>query len=170
MRTFKILLLLVAVILSGFSRDSQTDENVILNNGTKDEVVVPLKIWCVTIPLGPLNLCGQASYGKVQGHQTHGGNLIPGLSEWTITGCAFKPPILQSILFGTNTVANGDSYDWTGYMEIDVSSKNVIFDVEINCGTGRFEGVQGYAHLTGPIDLVSRVINFKGEGKLTFPK
>jgi hypothetical protein len=158
------------VILSGFSRDSQTDENVILNNGTKDEVVVPLKIWCVTIPLGQLNECGQASYGKVQGHQTHGGNLIPGLSEWTITGCTFNPPILQSTLVGTNTVANGDSYDWTGHMVINVVSCTVTFDVEINGGKGRFEGVQGEAELTGPIDLVSRVINFKGEGKLTFPK
>jgi len=172
MKTLKVLLVIAFVIFSGFSIDSQADVNGILNKGTKDEVVVPLKIWCVTVPnlVSGLNKCGQAPTGLVQGHQTHGGNLIPEQSTWEITDCSFSYPVLNSVLSGTNTVANGDSYDWTGTMEINVQDKNVTLDIEISGGNGRFEDAEGMCSLTGTIDLITRVINFEGEGYIIFTK
>lgn len=171
MRTLKILLVLVAVILSGFSRDSQI-------NGTKDGVVVPFKFWGGTIPnlAGGWTVCTPLEYraaivklGLMQGHQTHGGKLIPELSPWEITSCTFTGTESISQAHGTITVANRDSYNYSGTMVINPFTRVVIATGTVTGGVGRFEGVTGEFTLNGTLDDYA-VVTWSGEGFLTFPK
>jgi len=178
MRTLKILLVLVAVILSGFSRDSQTNENVFLKKRTGAEVVVPLKYWGGTIPdlSSGRTPCTPEAYGAsivsagwLQGHQTHGGKLIPELSTWEIPSCTFTGTESISQCTGTITVANGDSYNFSAIMVINPFTTVVTANVTINDGVGRFEGVTGQMTLNGTLGS-GAVVTWSGEGFLIFPK
>jgi len=170
MRTLKILLVLVAVILSGFSKDSQK---------TEAGVVVPMKYWGTIfpdhskgdIPCTPVEAgITHARYGYNQGHQTHGGQLIPELSTWEITGCStdFATKLNVSQVEGVITVANGDSYSYTCIMIIDIVTKSVNINLTVTGGTGRFEGATGEIILNGGYD--GNIIPISGEGFITFRK
>ncbi len=169
MRTLRILLVLLAVILSGFSRDSQR---------IGAEVVVPFKFWGGTIPnlSSGRTACTPLEYGAsivrlglMQGHQTHGGKLIPELSPWEITSCIFTGTESISQYIGTITVANGDSYNFSGIMVINPFTRTVNTNGTINGGAGRFEGVTGQFTLNGTLGDFA-VVTWSGEGFLSFPK
>lgn len=171
MKTLKILLIIAAVMISGFSKDTQTD-------GTKDGVVVPFKFWGGTIPnlAGGLTVCTPVEYGAaivrlglMQGHQTHGGKLIPELSPWEITSCISNGTESISQAQGTITVANGDSYNYSGIMVINPSTRTVSATGNVTGGVGRFEGVTGEFTLNGTLGDYA-VVTWSGEGFLTFPK
>jgi len=172
MKTLKILLVIAAVIISGFSRDSQTD-------GTKDAVVKPFKASCVILPddAGGLIPCNPVSsgithrrYGFLQGHQTHGGELITAQSTWEIISCSTNPATLlnTSQVVGVNTVSNGDTYTWYCTMLIDFFTLDVTLNVTVTGGTGRFEGATGEIILSGK--MTGHGIPCTGEGFLSFPK
>jgi hypothetical protein len=166
MKTLKILLVLVSVILSGFSKDSQR---------TEAGVVKSLKFWGGTIPdlsSGRLGCSGGASIvrlGWMQGHQTHGGALIPEQSPWEITSCIYTGTEIISQCRGTITVANGDSYFYTGIMTIYTTTGVVHADGIVDDGEGKFEGVTGKFTLNGSLGSGS-VVTWSGEGSLSFPK
>jgi len=171
MKTLKILLLVVAVILSGFAKDSQTGK-------TETGVVVPLKFRGATIPdySSGWTVCTPVESGAaivrsgwMQGHQTHGGVLIPEMSTWVITSCTAVGTTTISVANGTITVANGDSYFLNAIMVINHSTFEVSCDITINDGVGRFEGVTGELTLNGFLDS-NIVVTWSGEGFLNFPK
>lgn len=178
MRTLKILLVLVAVILSGFSKDSQADENVLLKKRSDAGVVVPLKFHGGTMPdlSSGRTVCTPAEYGAsivrsgwMQGEQTHGGKLIPEQSRWEIPSCTFNGTETVSDCYGTITVANGDSYFFTAIMTINPFTRAVSCNVNIIGGTGRFEGATGQLTLNGSLGSGS-VVTWSGEGSISFPK
>lgn len=174
MKTLNFLLLLLAMIFSGFSKDSWS---------TKAGVTVPLKFDGVIIqdlssetvctPSGdPYPYIAHARTGCLQGNQSHGGRLITEQSTWIIKSCNtdFTSMINTSIIEGMNTVANGDSYSYTGTMlvNIAINSHPVTLSITITGGTGRFEGVTGQAILTG--FHTETGVPVSGWGSLTFSR
>ena len=177
MRTLKILLVLVAVILSGFSRDSQRTETgvtvpqkfkgtIILNPSAGLTVCTPLSIPGQEFP----PTIAHSRTGWLEGNQTHGGKLITELSTWEIFSCDtdFTTMLNTSQVEGVNTVANGDAYSYTCTMITNIVSKTVTIYVTATGGTGRFEGVSGQVTLKGIHS--EGEIPVSGEGFLTFRK
>ena len=167
MKTLKILLVLLAVILSGFSRDSQR---------TEAGVTKSIKMCGQTIDTGGETICTPEQYGishtqfgLLKGNQTHGGKIIPELSQWEITSCwtDLAAGFNYSDIHGTVTVANGDSYFYDCLMTVKISDYSVIMDINVTDGTGRFEGVTGQITCTGRLN---GVVTFCGEGSMNFPK
>jgi len=175
MKTLRILLVLVAVILSGFSRDSQR---------TGAGVVVPFKFdgVIITNPSAGLTECtpaavpGQIPYiahsrtGWLKGNQTHGGKLITEQSTWEIFSCNtnFTTMLNTSQIEGVNTVANGDSYFYTCIMIVNIATNAVTLNITVTGGVGRFDGVTGQAEFTGV--HTESGIPVSGEGFMSFPK
>lgn len=176
MKTLRILLVVVAVILLGFFIDSQTGENVFMKKETKKGVVVPLKFNGVIIPnpnaqktdcSGTLAI-SHARYGNLKGNQTHGGELITEESTYEIISCSTAGYTNYSQVTGKNTVANGDYYIYTCNMTIDLATGFVRLEINISGGSGRFEGAMGNAVLSGYHGETD--IPVSGEGTITFPK
>jgi len=170
MKTLKILLVVAFVIFSGFARDSQT-------NGTKEGVGVPIKVWVTIFPdhsTGDIACTPEAfgvslaRYGYNQGHQTHGGKLIPELSRWEITDCIIANMQSISQVNAVHTLANGDSYSFTCVMIIDLVTKNVAINCTVTGGTGRYEGATGEITVQGGYSGNS--IPCYGEGFISFLK
>lgn len=172
MRTLKILFVLVAVVLSGFSRDSQTVR-------TGKWIVVPLKFSGVVlpddgrerIPCLPVEYgIAHSRFGFLQGHQTHGGELITEQSTWEIISCStdLATGINTSQCVGVNTVSNRDTYNYYATMLINIVTQDVTMNVTVSGGTGRFEGVTGEATFSGK--FVGHTIPCTGEGFMSFPK
>lgn len=179
MKTLQILLVIAFVIISGFSKDTQTDENVFPKNGTYESVTVPMKVWGTTIDNNALPETDCTGFppmshtggGWLQGHQTHGGRFITSQSTWIITDCETVGYINTSHITGTNTVANGDSYDYTCTMDVVLAASPpfmVTLYITITGGTGRFEGAAAYVECHGYHN--GEVITFTGEGTITFAK
>lgn len=173
MRTIKFLLVFVAVILSGFSKDSQS---------SKPSVTVPLKFDGVIItdrssatvctPAGaPYPYIAHARTGWLQGNQSHGGRLITDQSTWTILDCQtdFTSHINTAYIEGVNTVANGDSYPYTCIMLTNIVTMEVTLNVTTTSGTGRYEGSTGQMVLKG-VNTNSGSIPVSGWGSITFNK
>jgi hypothetical protein len=173
MRTFKFLLVLVTVILSGFSIESQRSES---------GVVLPMKIEGVIItnpsagqtictPTGaPYPTIAHSRTGWLQGHQTHGGKINPELSTWLLSSCStdFATKINTSQIEGVITVANGDSYTYTCIMMVNLITNDVILNITATGGVGIFEGISGQMTLTGI--HTDKGIPVSGEGYLSFTK
>lgn len=179
MKTFKILLVLVAVIFSGFSKESQSDENDFLKKGTDSGVLIPMKFdgVIITNPAAGSTVCTPAEYGIahsrtgwLQGNQTHGGKLITERSTWEIISCStnLATGLNTSQIVGVNTVANGDSYNYTCTMLVNIITNDVIINMTATGGVGRFEGVTGQMTLTGI--HTENGIPVSGEGFLSFSK
>lgn len=173
MRKLKILLVLFAVVFSGFSKDLQ---------GPKTGVTVPFKFDGVIItndatetvctPAGaPYPYIAHARTGWLQGNQSHGGRLITELSTWTIFSCNtdFTTKINTSMVEGVNTVANGDSYSFTCTMLTNILNMEMVLYISITGGTGRYDGATGLITLTGVNTGVGR-IPVSGWGSVTFRK
>jgi hypothetical protein len=173
MKTLKILLMLVAVILSGFARDAQR---------TDTRVVVPMKFEGVIItnPSAGVTVCtptgspypyiAHSRTGWLKGHQTHGGKLNAELSTWEIFSCNtnFTTGLNTSQIKGVVTVANGDSYNYDCIMTVNIFTNEVILNMTATGGVGRFDGVTGQMTLTGIHTESGIPIN--GEGFMSFPK
>ena len=176
MRTLKILLVLVAVMFSGFSKDSQRSEAGV-NVPIKFEGVILLNpsVETVCTPTGdPYPEIKHSRTGWLQGHQSLGGRLITEQSTWIIFSCEtdFTNWINTSYIEGVNTVANGDSYSYTCIMLTylaDLDNIEISLSVNVTSGTGRFEGATGQITLFG-INNGSGSIPVSGWGSLTFPK
>lgn len=170
MKTLKILLLLTAVILSGFSGGSQ---------GTGNGVNVPMKFKGVIIidPAAENVSCtgggGHHRTGWLEGNQTHGGRLITELSTWEILECKtnMSTYLNESKVAGVNTVANGDSYNYSCIMIINLATSplDVTLLITIEGGTGRFEGATGEITLYG-LHAGTGTIPVSGEGFISFSK
>jgi len=167
MKTLRILLVLVAVILSGFAKDSQRTEAGITKAVKFDGVII-------TDPSAELTVCTPPSFahsrtGWLQGNQTHGGKLITALSTWVLSICSTDINLLNtSQIDGVVTVANGDSYHYTCTMIVNLGTGDVILNVVVTGGVGKFEGVTGQMTLTG-IHTESG-IPVSGGGFFNFPK
>ncbi len=164
MRTLKIILVLIAVVLSGFSKDSQR---------TKAGVAVPFRFEGVIIPDLSTPLCngfGPHESGLLQGYQTHGGRLITEQSTWITSGCSidFTTMVMTSTIEGVNTVANGDSYSYSCVMYTNIVNGSMTLNVTVTSGTGRFEGATGHTVLTGA--FAEYGIPVSGWGSITFSK
>ena len=172
MRTLKILLVLFAVIFSGFSKDSMS---------SKAKVTVPFKFDGVIItnpsentvctPVGaPYPYIAHSRNGWLQGNQSHGGRLITEQSTWTIFNCHtdFGTKINTSYIEGENTVANRDSYSYCCTMFTNIATGEVILNITVTGGTGRFEDATGQATLSG--FHTESGIPISGWGSLTIPK
>ena len=172
MKTLKILLLLGALILSGFSRELQRAEMVVKPIKFNGVIIMnPSGGVTECTPLGePYPYIAHLRSGWLQGIQSHGGKLNTELSTWEISGCStnFTNGLNTSQITGVNTVANGDSYSYTCIMTVNIFTNDVILNVTVTSGTGRFEGVTGQMMLTG-IHTESG-IPISGEGFMTFPK
>ncbi|MBN2666377.1 MAG: hypothetical protein JXR67_07690 [Bacteroidales bacterium] len=174
MRTLKILLVLLAVVFCGFSKDSHR---------TTNGVTVPIKFEGVIIatdnsdvivctPLGyPYPTISHSRKGWLEGNQSHGGRLNTELSTWTIFNCHtdFSSKINSSYIEGLNTVANGDAYSYICTMLVNISTFEVTLYVTIDGGTGRFEGATGQMTLTG-FHPGTGLIPVQGWGSITFSK
>lgn len=173
MRALKFFLVLVAVIFSGFSKDSQNNRNGVTVPFKFDGVIITdHSTETVCTPEGdPYPYIAHARTGLLQGNQTHGGKLITEQSTWTIFICNtdFTSKINTSYLEGVNTVANGDSYSYTCTMLTNIVTMEIVLYVTVTSGTGRFEGATGQAVLTG-VNTGGRNIPVNGWGSLTFPK
>jgi hypothetical protein len=173
MKTLKILLVLVAVILSGFSTESREHETGVVKPMKFDGVIItnPSSGATVCTPAGdPYPYIAHARTGWLQGNQTHGGKLITERSTWEISSCStdFTTGLNTSQITGVNTVANGDSYTFTCTMIVNIFTNDVILNINFTGGVGKFEGVTGQMSLTG-IHTESG-IPVKGEGFMSFPK
>lgn len=176
MKTLKILLVIVFVIFSGFARDSQTDENLLLKRAV---VPVPLKAtMCIIeanqnmpvegtpvigakgdILVPELFLISTASLG---GHGTHLGNFIveqssmTGVSAHLDFGALSQGKIvLIADYYGTITAANGDHFDFEASIEIDATDRTqggiITGTYSVSGGSGRFENAGGSGVLNGRI-------------------
>ena len=173
MKTLKILLMLAAVILSGFSRDSQRTEAGVVKTVKFDGVIItnPSAGLTECTPMGePYPYIAHSKTGWLQGIQSHGGKLITELSTWEIFSCNtdFTTGLNYSQIAGVNTVANGDSYSFTCIMIVNIFTSEVILDVNVTGGVGIFEGVTGQMTMTG-IHSESG-IPVSGGGLFNFPK
>jgi hypothetical protein len=174
MKPLKILLLLLAMIFSGFSKDSNIPnagvtvpfklDGIIIQNPSSETVCTPTGT--------PYIYISHSRTGWLQGNVSHGGLLIPEKSKWTIYNCDtdFASMINTSYLEGVITVANGDSYSYTGTMLVDltIASHPVTLNITVNGGTGRFEGVIGQIILTG--SHTEAGVPIIGWGSLTFSR
>jgi hypothetical protein len=167
MKTLKVLLVLVAVILFGFSKDSQR---------TEAGVVKPIKMCGQTIDVGGETMCtpskygiGHTQFGLLKGNVTHGGKIIPASSPWEITNCStdLTSRLNISTIYGTVTVANGDSFFYDCIMIVNIDDKSVIMNITVTDGVGKFEGVTGQMVCKGSLN---GVVTFCGEGFMNFPK
>jgi hypothetical protein len=172
MKTLKILLVLVAVLLSGFAQNTKGPET-----GVKpmkfDGVIItnPSSGATVCAPEGqPYPYIAHARTGWLTGNQTHGGKLIMEQSTWEISSCStdFATGLNTSQISGVNTVANGDSYTFTCIMTVNIFTNDVIINLNIIGGTGIFEGATGQMSCTGI--HTENGIPISGEGFLNFPK
>ena len=173
MKTLKILLVLVAVVLSGFAKDSQRTEAGVVKTVKFDGVIItnPSAGLTECTPLGkPYPYIAHSKTGWLQGNQSHGGKLITELSTWEIFSCNtdFTTRLNYSQIAGVNTVANGDSYSFTCIMIVNIFTNDVILNVNVTGGVGKFEGVTGQMTFTG-IHTESG-IPVSGGGFFTFPK
>ena len=174
MKTLRILLVLVAEILSGFSRDSQRTEAGVVKPMKFDGVIITNPSAGLTVctpPAGPgIPAIAHSRTGWLQGNQTHGGKLITELSKWEIFSCNtdFTSGLNTSQIAGVNTVANGDSYSFTCSMIVNIFTNDVILNVNVTGGVGKFEGVTGQMTLTGIHTESGIPVN--GGGSLSFPK
>ncbi len=186
MKTLKILFVITFVIFSGFAGNSQSDENVLLKERIVEGITVPMKFSGATIPnySSGLTTCSctlcpekppyiaHVRTGWTQGNQTHGGRLIPEQSTWEILSCNtdFGTMLNTSVIRGTNTVADGDSYYFDCIMTVHLITQAAYLEIKFDGGTGRFEGVTGQITCTGNHDPVHNVVTFSGEGYCVFPK
>jgi hypothetical protein len=173
MKTLKILLVLVAVILSGFSRDSQRTEAGVTKTVKFDGVIItnPSAGLTVCTPLGaPYPTIAHSRTGTLMGHQTHGGKLITELSTWELSSCNtdFTTMLNTAQIEGVVTVANGDSYSYTCIMTVNLVTQAVILNITVTGGVGIYEGATGEIMMTG-IHTESG-IPVSGEGLINFPK
>jgi len=173
MKTLKILLVLVTVIFSGFSKDLQRTEEGVVKPVKFDGMIItnPSSGATVCTPTGtPYPYIAHARTGWLQGNQTHGGKLITERSTWEISSCStdFTSGLNTSQITGVNTVANGDSYFFTCTMIVNIFTNDVILNINFTGGVGIFEGVTGQMSVTG-IHTESG-IPVKGEGFMSFPK
>jgi hypothetical protein len=167
MKILKILLVVVAVVLSGFSRDSQRTEAGLVKAVKMSGQTIDTggELFCTPVQYG----ISHTQFGLLKGNQTHGGKIIPELSPWEITGCStdLTTRLNISTIYGTVTVANGDSYFYDCIMIVNIDDKSVIMYITITDGMGRFEGVTGQVTCTGSLN---GVVTFSGEGFMSFPK
>ena len=175
MRTLKILLVLVAVVLSGFSRDSQRNEAGVTKTVKFDGVIItnPSAGYTVcTPPAVPdqIPLIAHSRIGTLQGHQTHGGKLITELSTWEISNCNtnFTTMLNTAQIEGIVTVANGDSYSYSCIMTVNLLTNAVILNITVTGGVGIYEGAIGEIMMTGI--HTENGIPVSGEGLINFPK
>jgi hypothetical protein len=150
MRTLKILLVLVAVTLFGFSKDSQrTEAGVVKTVKFEGEIITnPSAGYTVcTPPAVPdqIPLIAHSRTGTLQGHQTHGGKLITELSTWEISSCNtnFTTMLNTAQIEGVVTIANGDSYSYTCIMTVNLVTNAVILNITVTGGVGIYEGNRG---------------------------
>jgi len=174
MRTLKIFLVFVAVILSGFSKDSLRPDRGVTVPFRFDGMIItnPSSGWTVcTPPADPSKTIAHARTGWIQGNQSHGGRLITELSEYTISSCNtdFATGINTAFINGVCTVANGDSYTYTCTMKVNILTGEIILYLTVTGGTGRFNNAAGQATLTG-IHTDTGKHPISGWGSLTFAK
>jgi len=172
MRTLRILLVLFAVILSGFSRDSQKNEAGVVKTIKFDGVIItnPTAGYTVCTPGAPYTKIAHSRTGTLQGYQTHGGKLITELSTWEIISCDtdFTTMLNTSQITGVNTVANGDSYYYTCIMTANLATNDVILNITVTGGVGKFEGVTGHIMMNGIHTETG--IPVSGDGWMSFQK
>jgi hypothetical protein len=173
MRSLKILMLSVAVILSGFAKDSQR----IKAGGTvplkfDGTIITDPKSETVCTPVGdPYPYISHSRTGWLQGNQSQGGRLITEQSTWTILNCDtnFDTMVNTSLIEGVNTMANGDSFSYTCSMETNIVTMEIVLYVTIKSGTGRYEGATGQITLKGTSTGLS-TIPVSGWGTVAFSK
>lgn len=156
MRTVKILLVLGAVVFSGFSKDlKEAKSGPTVPFKFEGVILLDPSVPTVCTPSGDgYPYIAHSRTGWLQGNQSHGGILIKDQSTWTIFNCStdFSTMINTSYIEGVNTVANGDTYFYTCTMLSDLSNLSkvsVTLYVTITGGTGKFESATGNAVLTG---------------------
>ena len=168
MKTLKILLVLVAVVLSGFSRDSQRTEAGVTKTVKFDGVIITNPSAGLTVCTG-IPTIAHSRTGTLQGHQTHGGKLITELSKWELSSCNTNTTMLNTAqIEGVVTVANGDSYSYTCIMTVNLVTNAVILNIDVTGGVGIYEGATGQMTLTGI--HTEGGIPVSGEGLINFPK
>jgi hypothetical protein len=175
MKTLKILLVVVAVILSGFVKDSQRTDAGVTKTVKFDGVIITnpsagLTVCTPPAVPGKIPLIAHSRTGWLQGHQTHGGKLITELSTWELSSCNtdFATMLNTAQIEGVATVANGDSYSYTCIMTVNLVTQAVILNITITGGVGIYEGATGQLTFNG-IHTESG-IPVSGEGFLNFPK
>lgn len=156
MRTLKILLVIGAVIFSGFSKDLKENKSgPAVPFKFEGAIILDPSVTVVCSPTGEgYPYITHSRTGWLRGNQSHGGKLIKDQSTWTIFNCDtdFSTMINTSYVEGVNTVANGDSYFYTCVMVTDLSNLptiGVTLLVTVTGGSGIFEGATGNAVLSG---------------------
>lgn len=168
----KILLVVVAVIFSGFSTDTQKNKEVTVPMRFDGAIITDQTTETVCTPAGdPFPYIAHARKGWLQGNVSHGGKLNAGQSTWTIFNCQtdFASKVNTSNIEGVNTLANGDLCYYTCIMLTNISTMEVVLNITFIGGTGRYMGVVGHAVLTG-VNTGSGYIPISGWGSLTFAK
>lgn len=85
--------------------------------------------------------------------------------------CEFiEPSFIQEEVKGTMSSKNGDSFNFTGTVKMDISSaltsKTVIVEGQLKLisGTGKFAGVSGSIKTNGTGNIANGAITWKGDG------
>jgi len=193
MKTLEILLVLVAVVLAGFSKDMLTNENVDLK---KANVPIPLKgemcmTWNYDVPSLPvagtpvtkpsgevlipqLDMSGAA---WLTGHSTHMGEFIPEQTHMTglhaeldmaalLNGKVIIAAEYEAILTGNN----GNHIDLLSQIRIDVTDPSnwtnwtITGNFQVTGGSGKFENATGSGVLNGLLPC------WDFEGTLEYPR
>ena len=175
MKTLKILLVVVSVILSGFAKDSQRTEAGVTKTVKLDGVIITNPSAGLTVCTPPavpdqIPLIAHSRTGWLQGHQTHGGKLITELSTWELTSCNtdLTSMLNTAQIEGVVTIANGDSYSYTCIMTVDLVTQSVILNITVTGGVGIYQGATGQMTFTGV--HTESGIPISGEGLINFPK
>lgn len=69
---------------------------------------------------------------------------------------------------GLMVAANGDSQSYTWWAKASLPNLDYVGKIEINGGTGKFEGCTGTVDMIGKIDQVSMTNCWTAEGTLEF--
>ncbi len=172
MRTTLFFAIVFSFMLSGCTKDITTDEMVDLK---KASVPVPAKCSFTTTPDFTLGatLCTPTEMGVaicgggwMSGHQSHGGKLVTEKSTYRVVNCEFDYMTLQASenIEGSHMVANGDSYHYTGLLNIDVTNGRIWGTVTVTNGTGIFSGATAELTLSGVHNLTTDIATFTCEG------
>ena len=186
MKTLKYLIALAIVVIAGCSKDYTADDIPAVPELRRANVPIPIKLDLsavpdmesdlIFIPIPGNDPYDPASYLTsrfiISGNGTHLGKVDSNNSYYEITVIEFQeedgmPFLFQSgpaILMG----ANGDYFEYIWWAKASLPDFNWVGEIEIQSGTGKFEGCSGSCDMAGYFDLVNLINFWNAEGFMVF--
>ena len=188
MKTLAYLVFIVLFLFAGCAKDEMLTENTTSTELKKAKVPIPMKLDLSGTPdmnsefaLNPipgLDPNDPASYVTrrmiIGGNGTHLGKLNSNESFYAFETFEYivenDIPYLSQTGIGFWVAANGDhiNYTWWAKANALLPTLDFIGKIELQSGTGKFEGCSGTLDMAGAFDPVTFVNYYKVEGFMKF--